>query len=139
MAISDQINAADSQTCNYLYDDVSRISSANCGTLWTQNFTYDPFGNITKTVPTGSNGLTFAPIYTATNQFYSIPGVSVKYDANGDLLTDNLNTYTWDAYGKTLTVSTGAETVTITSDAMGRMVGHYNGSAYTEFVFGRLA
>jgi len=44
------------QTCTYSADDLSRISSVNClnGTtnVWNQNFTYDPFGNITKSVPT---------------------------------------------------------------------------------------
>jgi hypothetical protein len=31
--ITDGFNAADAQTCNYGYDDLARISSANCGTV----------------------------------------------------------------------------------------------------------
>ncbi len=31
LAITDTLNPADTQTCNYLYDDLARITSANCG------------------------------------------------------------------------------------------------------------
>jgi RHS repeat-associated protein len=101
-------------------------------------FTYDPFGNITK-AGTG----TFNPNYVfvnannaITNQYYSIPGVAVSYDKNGNLLTDNLNTYTWDPnWGKMLSVNTGSVAVSATYDALGRMVEQYNGSTYTEILY----
>ena len=101
LVINDQIpGTSDSQTCNYLYDDLQRVSTANCGVLWTQNFTYDAFGNISKSVPNGDSGLSFLPTYSSsTNQFTTIPGVTPVYDSDGNLLTDNLNTYTWNAYG----------------------------------------
>jgi hypothetical protein len=38
--------AANTQTCNYTYDDLTRIKTANCGTPWNQTFSFDPFGNI---------------------------------------------------------------------------------------------
>lgn len=72
-----------------------------------------------------------------TNQFYSIPGASASYDRNGNLLTDKLNTYTWDpSWGNMLTVNTGSETVTATCDALGRMVENNAGGTYSEFVYG---
>ncbi len=118
---------ADSQTCNYLYDDAQRVSSANCGTPWTQTFTYDSFGNISK-----SGSSSFSPVYSSsTNQFTSIPGVTVRYDANGELLTDNLNTYSWNVYSNPVTVNS----TTLTYDALGRMVEQQNGSAYTEILY----
>jgi RHS repeat-associated protein len=82
--------------------------------------------------------LAFAPNYSpATNQFTSIPGVTVSYDANGNLLTDNLNTYTWDPYwGNMLTVNNGSAVVTATYDALGRMVESNAGGTYSEFVYG---
>src|SRR5271154_33246 len=92
LAIVDNIpGTADSQTCNYQYDDVQRVSSALCGSIWGQTFTYDSFGNITK-----SGNSTFAPLYSSTTNQFTISGTNVKYDANGNLLTDNLNCYTWD-------------------------------------------
>jgi RHS repeat-associated protein len=141
LVINDQIpGTADSQTCTYGYDDLQRVSGVSCGALWSQTFTYDAFGNITKS-GTGA----FAPSYTFTvnnnsvftNQYFSIPGVSVSYDANGNLLTDNVNTYTWDPnWGTMTTVSTGATTVTSTYDALGRMVENNAGGSYSEFVYG---
>jgi YD repeat-containing protein len=108
--------------------------------LWTQNFTYDAFGNITKNVPNGDGGSTFLPTYWTsppTNQFTALTGVTPRYDGNGNLLTDNLNTYTWDPnWGTMTTVSTGATTVTATYDALGRMVENNAGGTYTEIVYG---
>ena len=80
----------------------------------------------------------FSPTYSpTTNQFTSIPGVTVKYDADGNLLTDNLNSYASVPYwGNMLTVSNGSTTVTATYDALGRMVENNAGGTYTEFVYG---
>ncbi len=38
LAITDTANPADAQTCNYAYDDLARLSSAQCGTPWAQTF-----------------------------------------------------------------------------------------------------
>src|SRR4029077_6401600 len=80
--ITDQLNSADTQNCGYVYDDLQRISSVLCGTsIWGQNFTYDPFGNIVKNVPTGYTGIAFQPGYsTSSNQITSLPGLSPAYD-----------------------------------------------------------
>jgi RHS repeat-associated protein len=136
LAIVDNIpSTSDTQTCNYLYDDLGRIGGKNangysvdCGTAWQQLFTYDSFGNVTKT-GTG----TFTPGYSATqNQFTSIPGVTVKYDSNGNLLADNLNNYTWDPnWGNPASINT----TTLIYDALGRMAEQQNGSTYTEILY----
>ena len=140
LIINDQIpGTTDSGTCNYGYDDVQRVSNVTCGTFWVQNFTYDAFGNISKTVPSGDGGLSFLPSYWTsppTNRFSALPGATPQYDSSGNLLTDNLNTYTWDGYGFMSTVSTGSATVTSTYDAFGRMVENNAGGSYTEFVYG---
>jgi RHS repeat-associated protein len=136
LVIADQLNAADNQTCSYMYDDLQRVSAAACGALWSQNFNYDAFGNITKSVPTGDSGLTFAPTYSAlTNRFLSIPGITPGYDANGNLTMDNLNTYVWDADNHPVTVSTGAASVSVTYDALGRMVEKNVSGTFTEFIY----
>jgi len=134
LAIVDNITGTnDTQTCSYQYDDVQRVSSSTCGSIWTQNFSYDSFGNITK-----SGSLTFLPTYSpTTNQFTTLPLVSPQYDANGNLLTDNLNSYTWDPFwGNMLTVNNGSAVVTATYDALGRMVENNAGGTWTEFVYG---
>src|SRR6185437_12110851 len=117
LAITDQINPANTQTCTYVHDDMSRIASANCGSTWSQDFGYDPFGNIAKS---GSSAWT-PGYYTATNR-YALGGTS--YDANGNLLTDTFHTYTWDADGNLLT----SDSTTLIYDALGRMVQEGNTS-----------
>src|SRR5262249_29418281 len=43
LAIVDQINSLNTQTCNYSHDSLGRVASGNCGTaVWNQNFAYDP-------------------------------------------------------------------------------------------------
>jgi YD repeat-containing protein len=132
LAITDPFNAADVQTCNYTHDDLARIASVDCGaTKWQQNFSFDPFGNLTKTVPTGGTGTAFQPTYdTATNRYSGgLPGLS--YDANGNLLNDSFHAYTWDAAGR----PTSVDTIGLTYDAFGREVEENNGSVFTEYVY----
>jgi hypothetical protein len=56
-----------------------------------------------------------------------------SYDNNGNLRGDGpYNTYTWDAEGNLATLNGNAETY----DALNRRVEQYNGTAYTEIVYG---
>src|ERR1700683_1218084 len=83
LLITDQINPTNSQTCNYTHDALGRVASANCGSsLWSQTFSYDPFGNITKTVPTGATGMSFQPSYDYTNYTNRITSTPFTYNNN---------------------------------------------------------
>jgi hypothetical protein len=93
--------------CAYLYDDLARVGlppgsagkSVDCGaTKWQQNFSYDAFGNITKTVPTGGTGLSFQPTYNSSNRYQSLPGFTPTYDANGNLTADGTHTYSGSSF-----------------------------------------
>jgi hypothetical protein len=42
-------NTAYSQTCAFGYDDITRITSDNCGSNWSQNFAYDDYDNLFQT------------------------------------------------------------------------------------------
>ena len=117
------------ETCNYAHDDLSRIASVNCtGSGWAQTFGYDAFGNITK-----SGTLNWLPTYNqSTNQMSSIPGASVAYDANGDLLSDGAHSYTWDGnWGNPSAI----DAVSLTYDALGRMVEQNRSGTYTQVVY----
>jgi RHS repeat-associated protein len=124
LQISDGITGTvDSQSCNYSYDDLGRMASVNCSTgsmfvpPWSQTFTYDPFGNITK-----AGSLSFNPGYdTSKNQFISPPNPFFfypTYDANGNLTWDLMENYSWDAEGKPVIVGNKQ----LIYDAFGRMV-----------------
>jgi RHS repeat-associated protein len=123
LVIADPFNSANVQSCTFGYDDLARISSANCGAAWSQTFTPDPFGNVTK------NGtITFQPGFDRTkNWFLPVTG----FDNNGNLLSDVNHTYSWDAENRL----TAIDTLGVTFDALGRMVEQANGAAYTQILY----
>jgi RHS repeat-associated protein len=133
MAYTDGSPSPLSQTCNYSADDLSRIASVNCGSsTWEQNFSYDPFGNINKSVPGGATGIPYTAAYnTTTNQVSSGVTPTPTYDANGNQLTSTPATLTWNALNLPITVNS----TTATYDAMGRMVEKGVGGTYTQFVY----
>jgi hypothetical protein len=123
----DPFNASNVQTCTYAYDDLARITSANCGTPWSQTFSYDPFGNITK-----SGSVSWQPGYNQSTNHYSLVGNT--YDADGNLTNDSFHAYAWDSNGRPTSI--GGKTMTY--DALGRMVEKLDGGAYTQFVYSPL-
>lgn len=130
LAITDQFNSGDTQTCNYSHDDVIRIVGANCGSAAAQTFSYDPFGNINKSGSPNS----FQPTYSvATNRMTSLPGnFTPTYDANGNVTNDSNHTYSWDADGNSITI----DSVGLTFDALDRTVEQNRSGTYTEVVYG---
>ncbi len=125
LAITDPFNSLDNQSCSYGYDGLGRITGDNCGSVWAQTFSYDAFGNISK-----SGSISWQPTYNApANNQYLTGWNGVQYDGNGNLLSDPFNTYTWDAYGDLAT----ANGVSVTYDGFGRMV--ENSSGTYEFVY----
>ena len=117
--VTDPFNSLATQNCTYAHDDLSRLGSVNCPNAWSQTFTYDPFGNITKTgsywwPPSGSG-------YSAATNRYTLPGA--QYDNNGNLLNDTFHTYQWDAEGKIVAVDVGGSNYTdyLTYDAFENM------------------
>ena len=137
LAIVDQIpGTQDSQTCNFTHDDLSRISSAGCGTSWNQTFTYDAFGNITKNATVGT---TFTPTYSpSTNWITNLPGCTPTTDADGRMTYDCVHNYGWDVEGKMISVDStacGTNGTCTTYDALGRMVENNVSGAYTQIVY----
>lgn len=128
LAITDQFNIADTQTCTYSHDDLNRIAAANCGSAASQTFSYDSFGNISKS----GSPYTFQPTYSATtNRMTAIGSFTPTYDANGNLLSDSLHTYTWDVDGNSITV----DTVGVTFDAFDRMVEQNRSGIHTQIIY----
>jgi RHS repeat-associated protein len=124
LAITDPFNSSNTQSCNYGYDDLSRITSAICGAVWSQTFSYDPFGNITK-----SGSISWQPGYNQSTNRYTLAGTT--YDANGNLTNDTFRSYVWDANGRPTTIGTK----TMTYDALGRMAEKLDGGTYNQFIY----
>ncbi len=126
LAINDRANG--SHTCTYAHDDLSRIASANCGSPWSQTFSFDAFGNLTK-----SGTLSWMPTYSsATNRYASLPSGSPSYDANGNDLADGFHTYMWDADGNMASIDGNA----LMYDAFDRRVEQTVSGTTTEFLQG---
>jgi RHS repeat-associated protein len=114
------------------YDEFGRLLQVNCvngsTNVWNQTFAYDIYNNITKSVPSGGTGITWAPGYSATNNQYTLAGTT--YDSNGNLLTDTFHTYTWnqDNHPKAMTDAG----ITMIYDAFGRMIEKATGTTYQQ-------
>jgi len=127
LVVTDPFYSMGNQSCTYSHDDLARIASANCGSAWSQLFTYDAFGNLNK------NGtVSFQPVYSyITNQMTQIGSSTPLYDANGNVTDDFLHTYAWDANGRPVTI----DGVGATYDALGRMVEINKNGTYSEIVY----
>ena len=137
--ITDQFNSSNTQNCSYTADDLARINKGDCGTIWGQTFSYDAFGNISKTKIAGSGATSFNPTYQSspsiTNRIASVGGTNASYDANGNSLNDTFRSFTWDAENRPVTIAS----VSLTYDALGRMVEQsVSSSTNTEIVYAPL-
>jgi RHS repeat-associated protein len=92
--------------------------------------TYDRYGNISKS----GNGSFQATYDGTTNRIVTVAGeANPSYDANGNLLSADSHTYTWEPnWGNPSSI----DGKTLTYDALGRMVEAQNGSSTTQFMFG---
>jgi RHS repeat-associated protein len=72
-------------TNTFTYDALKRLTAAAAtgNTVWSQNYTYDGFGNMTS--KTGS-GLTFTNVIDQTTN--RLTGTNICYDADGNLISD---------------------------------------------------
>jgi RHS repeat-associated protein len=138
LAITDPFDSANNQTINYGSDDLTRVSHGTCAAGgWGQQFTYDPFGNITKTVPQGNYGASFQPIYQnpqtgyTSNRYLSIGSTTVQYDSNGNVLTDGTHQYAWDADGNSVNVDGVGQTF----DALDRVVEQNRSGVFTQIAY----
>jgi len=145
LVIADAFDTLDKQNCGYSYDDLARLRSVSCGptnpdgTTWGQMFSYDAFGNVSKSVPTGETGTSWLPNYSnPSNNQYQAGWSGVSYDGNGNLTNDTFDTYTWNAYGKVASING----IALTYDALGRMVEENNAGTYKQILYspiGKLA
>ena len=117
---------------NISYDEFNRIASASYTSRpQVLSFSYDRFGNRTsQNLVSGQSAPQPQYLFnTATNQINGL-----QYDAAGNLLNDNVHTYSYDAEGNVITVDNGA-TAIYTYDSFNRRVRIDIGSQAAEFLF----
>ena len=119
------IQAADSinGTWNYTYDEFNRLSTAGDG-AGSFNWNYDRYGNRWKQIVTAGSGFTTSLTFdTTTNRAQD----NLSYDAAGNVKTDTLHSYVYDAENRILQVDGGVQYI---YDAEGRRVGKSDGTVY---------
>jgi RHS repeat-associated protein len=156
--------ATGSATSKLTYDAAGRlVTIADPGGL-TETYTYDPAANITKIATTGASprslGYTYnadnqqdgatvsssgllAPAvvtsasYNAGNELTRLNGTTLSYDANGALLGDGTNTYTWSVQHHLTGITSASSSTTIRNDPFGRQAAITTTSGTTKFIHDR--
>jgi hypothetical protein len=136
---------------NYGYDVDSRVTSiaygvaANCSTTPTNvsylTYLYDADGRRIAmsgslagvTLPGVVNGGS-STTYNADNEQTKFNGVTLGYDASGNLTSDGTNTYTYDARNH-LTAMSGGSTASFVYDPFGRRQSKSIGGTTTQFLY----
>lgn len=81
-------------------------------------------------IPAAISGMT----YNAANEPTQWSGATLSYDANGNLIGDATNTYTWNARNQLASVNSGVP-VSFEYDAFGRRVGKSMGTTSTNYLY----
>jgi RHS repeat-associated protein len=115
----------------FTYDYLNRLSTSNQNNGQEAfSYTYDRFGNrLTQTVTAGSGG-NLNLSYSGNNN--RMDGYS--YDAAGNLLSDGLHNYTYDAENRPIAVD-GGTTASYFYDAEGRRVQKTTGAGQVEYLY----
>lgn len=112
-SITDNLNPA--RGTAYTYDELGRLKIAQTTNLtstntWKLKYIYDRYGNRLGQIPvagTSNAPLSELNIDPTTNRILS---GGFSYDANGNVLTDGLHTYTYDAENRIVSVDGAANT-----------------------------
>jgi len=121
-------------TGHYGYDEFNRLTSATRSSSNLGNFTYsyDRYGNrLSQTVTSGSGPQPSFAFDQSTNR---INGSGVSYDAAGNVATDGIHSYQYDAEGNLLTVDNG-NTAQYIYDSLNRRVHEQTANTSFEYTF----
>ena len=112
--VSSMSNAVSGETITYTYDSLNRLATAN-GSGWGEQYTFDPFGNTTKHVTSGSGPSLSLRVSQANNQIQGLGG----YDANGNAFTGGA---AYDVENRIYAIVGGPPYIVYSYDAQGKRV-----------------
>jgi RHS repeat-associated protein len=111
------------ETWAYTYDAAARLEKATSETAAnSQTYDYDNAGNLTKHARSGVAGIAIYPAPGHAHAPKSFNGVSLSYDANGNLTKAGSRTYDWDAARRLASVTEGSTKTTFAYDGENRRV-----------------
>ena len=112
------------QTWSLKYDNDYRLLSAQSSKGAKYGYGFDPTGNITSfTTRTGTTTASYSK--SKIDELTALGGKPFRYDADGNLLTDGVRTYSWDAENRLVGIAYAADPKKQTSfayDALDRRV-----------------
>jgi RHS repeat-associated protein len=131
---------------NYSYDNASELTGltytqSNGNALGNLAYGYDADGRIisksgtfaTDVLPTAT---TQPATFDLNDRKTSFNGQALAYDANGNLTSDGMNTYTWNARNQLTQISQGGNAqLSFSYDALGRRIGKTVQGVATEFLY----
>ena len=108
----------------------------------TSTFTYNPAGQLKSDTRDndayawpGAVALDRPYTVNGLNQYTAAGGTNFTYDANGNLVTDNVNSYVYDAENRLVSGANATGTTTLTYDPMGRLWRVVKGAEDTRFLY----
>ncbi|MBI2394387.1 MAG: hypothetical protein HYV09_32755 [Deltaproteobacteria bacterium] len=114
------VNGATS--AGFAYDDLNRLTSASKNGLPWQSFTYDAIGNMTGQDGVGTYAYADPAHKHAVSSLSGAINTSFVYDANGNTLSGNGRTYTYDAENRVTSVNSDGQTTSFQYDVHGNRV-----------------
>jgi RHS repeat-associated protein len=128
---------------SYGYDVASRLTGLThlgpSGIIEALTYQYDAAGNRTNlTRNNGTASLLPAAVASATydtaNEQTAFAGAALTYDSNGNLTSDGINAYVWDARNRLVSISGGA-TANFVYDPLGRRTNKIVNSVGSQFLY----
>ena len=118
-------------TATYGYDADGRLASATLADGTGITYRYDAAGNRTAVIENG-----VATTYTSNelDEYITVGGDTQTYDADGDLTAGSGATYSYDALGRLVSVSSAAGTWSYQYDALGDLSSETHDGVQTSFL-----
>ncbi|MFY9620674.1 MAG: kelch repeat-containing protein [Pyrinomonadaceae bacterium] len=127
----------------YGYDAGSQLTSLTYkqggNVIGDVTYEYDSNGRRTRMGGSFARSIMPQPVasatYNAANQQLSFGGQTLTYDLNGNLVSDGVNTYTWDARDQLSNVTGSGTTASFQYDSRGQRVGKTLNGTTTNFLY----
>jgi len=131
---------------DYIYDNAGRLEGithrgSSPSSTFSQTFTYNPAGQ-TSGVAQGGAAFVWSGQPTTTTNFThdalnrdAAIAAAAGYDANGNLISDGVRTFTYDVENRLTGVTGGSSPLTLKYDPLGRLTQTTAGSTSTEFIY----